>query len=436
MQTHKLYRRWQAVADAHPDDLALHDFGGGQGWSFAEVAAEVERRPRAGRYVAASGLSVELVFETLRGWRDGAIVCPLDGECPSAEWFEQIPEGIAHVKLSPGSWPTLRAILMTAEQLEADADQIVAAMGLRSDWPNASAISMAHSYGFSNLVLPLLLHGVPLIWMGDPFPNTVQEVLAQLGPVTLAAVPVLWRTWHQSGVIDPEKVKLAISAGASLPLALEREVYEQCGVKIHNFYGASECGGIAYDETDQPRNDDALAGTLLPGVSLESTEAGIAIQSPAVAEALLSADGKLRSLQGTCSLEEEGKMDGQSFTLSQPRRDLINVAGRKVMPQTVERELENLDGVEFAIVLGVQSRDPFRNEQVTACVLTGECRDLNPIRAQLRLTLQSYEVPARIMSWKEMTTAQPSECSRNEWRRKFREALMNHAGPSNLKVSN
>ena len=52
----------------------------------------------------------------------------------------------------------------------ADAENIVATMGLRPDWPNLGVISLAHSYGFSNLVLPLLLHGIPLILAPVPLP--------------------------------------------------------------------------------------------------------------------------------------------------------------------------------------------------------------------------------------------------------------------------
>ena len=48
-------------------------------------------------------------------------------------------------------------------------------MGLRPDWPNLGVISLAHSYGFSNLVLPLLLHGIPLILAPSPLPEAVRQ---------------------------------------------------------------------------------------------------------------------------------------------------------------------------------------------------------------------------------------------------------------------
>ena len=48
-------------------------------------------------------------------------------------------------------------------------------MGLRADWPNLGVISLAHSYGFSNLILPLLLHGIPLILAPAPLPEIIRR---------------------------------------------------------------------------------------------------------------------------------------------------------------------------------------------------------------------------------------------------------------------
>ena len=155
----------------------------------------------------------------------------------------------------------------TAEQLAADAENIVATMGLRPDWPNLGVISMAHSYGFSNLVLPLLLHGIPLILAPAPLPEIVRRAAETEPAITLAAVPAMWRAWHEADAIPPN-VRLAISAGAPLPLNLEQAVFKTRGLKIHNFLGSSECGGIAYDAGETPRTDAACVGAPMRNVNL------------------------------------------------------------------------------------------------------------------------------------------------------------------------
>jgi acyl-coenzyme A synthetase/AMP-(fatty) acid ligase len=129
--------------------------------------------------------------------------------------------------------------------LVADVENIVTTMGLRPDWPNVGVISLAYSYGFSNLVLPLLLHGIPLFLAASPLPVALRGAAETQGDLTIAGVPALWHAWHKAGAIL-SNVRLAISAGAPLPLALEHDIFEAHGLKIHNFYGSTECGGISY----------------------------------------------------------------------------------------------------------------------------------------------------------------------------------------------
>ena len=73
----------------------------------------------------------------------------------SSQMLVMSKTGVQGLDTGPGN---PRAILFTVSQLMADATNIVDTMGLRADWPNLGVISLAHSYGFSNLITPLLLH--------------------------------------------------------------------------------------------------------------------------------------------------------------------------------------------------------------------------------------------------------------------------------------
>ncbi len=145
------------------------------------------------------------------------MVCPLEpGQSPPE--ISAPPKNCAHLKSTSATGGTARFVAFTAEQLVADAENIVATMGLRADWPNLGVISLAHSYGFSNLVLPLLLHGIPLILAPAPLPEIIRRAAENESAITLAAVPAMWRAWHEAKAI-PQNVRLAISAGAPLPVA-------------------------------------------------------------------------------------------------------------------------------------------------------------------------------------------------------------------------
>jgi acyl-CoA synthetase (AMP-forming)/AMP-acid ligase II len=280
-----LYERWLAVARAQRGEPALFELSAGRVWTFDQLARAAEQGPTpTGPLAYPCGQTAEFVLTVLRAWRAGQVVCPLEpDQAPPA--VPPPPPGVVHLKTTSATTGPARCIAFTADQLAADADQLVPTMGLRPERPNLGAISLAHSYGFSNLITPLLLHGIPLLLPGSPLPEAVRRAAAAVPEVTLPGVPALWRAWHEADAI-PDNVHLALSAGAPLPLALEEAVFAARGLKIHNFYGSSECGGIAYDATDVPRSDPAVVGTAVRGVALRVSEVDgcLEVRSPAVGQ--------------------------------------------------------------------------------------------------------------------------------------------------------
>ncbi|HWQ93415.1 MAG TPA: class I adenylate-forming enzyme family protein, partial [Clostridia bacterium] len=269
-----LYQRWLETVRATGPQTALTDMAAGRSWTFQALANEAERgAPASEPVLFADATGAGFILAVLRAWRAGRILCPLEpGQLPPG-LTTGLPAGIAHLKFTSASTGTPRVVALTGAQMAADADNIVASMGLRPDWPNIGVISLAHSYGFSNLVLPLLLHGIPLILAEAALPEALRRAAANQSCVTLAAVPALWRAWLEAGSIPPN-IKLAISAGAPLPLPLEVAVFDRHRLKIHNFYGSSETGGIAFDGSAEPRTDAAFVGSPMANVQVALAEDG------------------------------------------------------------------------------------------------------------------------------------------------------------------
>jgi acyl-CoA synthetase (AMP-forming)/AMP-acid ligase II len=73
--------------------------------------------------------------------------------------------------------------------------------------------------------------------------------------------------------------------------------------------------------------------------------------------------------------------------------DLIKTAGSNVSPAEVEREMQQLDGVDSAYVVGLPDRE--RGQLVVAAVVPrkGASVDVKAIEAQLRQRLSGYKVP-------------------------------------------
>jgi len=166
-----LYDRWRQIARERRAEIALRDEASNGQWTFTELAQVTENGlPDDPPVVYPHGISADFIFSVLRAWRYGRVVCPLEtGQAAPA--VPGPPPNIVHLKTTSATTGAPRVIAFAASQLMADVENIATTMGLQPEWPNIGVISLAHSYGFSNLVLPLLLKGIPLVLPGSPLPE-------------------------------------------------------------------------------------------------------------------------------------------------------------------------------------------------------------------------------------------------------------------------
>ena len=163
----------------------------------------------------------------------------------AADWGENPP---SLLKLTSGTTAAPRAIRFRSHQLLADCNQICDTMDISDDDLNFGVIPVSHSYGFSNLLTPLIARGVPMVVSRDRTPRAVLADLARTGATVFPGTPAFYQAFCDIGDVPPlPKLRLCISAGAPLSSAVAKKFFEKFKQPIHSFYGASECGGICYD---------------------------------------------------------------------------------------------------------------------------------------------------------------------------------------------
>lgn len=435
-----LYEQWCQIATERRDTLALRDLASGRRWTFGELHAAGEawngapgsdpacsedmnapcRRPAfqsEGGLAHPQGNCPEFVIGLLAAWRDGTIVCPLEPDQAPPQ-VSLPPRSCVHLKLTSATTGVPRLVAFTGKQLAADAENIVATMGLRPDWPNLGVISLAHSYGFSNLVLPLLLHGIPLLLVPAPLPEAVRRAAEGESAITLAAVPALWRAWHEAKAIPPN-VRLAISAGAPLPASLEHDVFAAHGLKIHNFYGSTECGGIAYDATDTPRADDACVGAPMRNVDLSLNEDGcLVVRSRAVGETYWpQPEDTLRA--GRFQTSDLAELNDGVVHLRGRASDQINVAGRKVSPTAIEKALMEHPALSACLVFGAPGRDGDRADLIVACVVAASPVSSETLRQFMLERVPAWQMPRDWWFVDSLATNRLGKTSRVAWCRRY-----------------
>jgi acyl-coenzyme A synthetase/AMP-(fatty) acid ligase len=246
----------------------------------------------------------------------------------------------------------------------------------------------------------------------------MRRAITCTGAVTLAAVPTLWRLWHEAGVVSAN-IRLGISAGAPLPLALEQNVFARHELKIHNFYGASECGGIAYDSSITPRADASCVGAPMRNLFLAVNEEDcLEVRGDNVAETYWPdpEPGLAGGVYRTSDLAE--LREGKVF-LRGRASDVINVAARKVAPESIERLLATHPDVRDCLVFGMPDRDGQRGDVIVACVVARNGTNVESLRQFLLARSEAWQVPREFWLIDSLEANQRGKLSRAEWRQKF-----------------
>jgi long-chain acyl-CoA synthetase len=297
------------------------------------------------------------------------------------------------LKITSGTTGAPRAVRFRETQLLADCQNICQTMGLRPDDLNFGVISFSHSYGFSNLITPLLYQGTSLACSTDRMPRAVHDRLQNSGATVFPATPALFQALSSlSDIRRPDRIRLCISAGAPLAPEIARQFHRSFGLKIHSFYGSSECGGIAYDRSEDLELPTGFVGTPMNGVELARVDDDrIAVHGPNVADGYFP-EGELDVLDGVRFVP------GDIIACSNPGLQLIgrmsdfaNIAGKKVHPSVIEEHLRQLPGVVDAIVFGIPSLT--RNEDLVAYVVTSNAVSRQALETHCREGLSSWQVP-------------------------------------------
>ena len=105
-------------------------------------------------------------------------------------WLGPSPE---FLKLTSGTTSAPRAVRFRGCQLIADCENICKTMGISDADLNYAVIPLSHSYGFSNLVTPLLVKGVPMAVSTDRMPRAVLDGLLATSATVFPATPFFFQ---------------------------------------------------------------------------------------------------------------------------------------------------------------------------------------------------------------------------------------------------
>ncbi|MEO7274823.1 MAG: fatty acid--CoA ligase family protein [Vicinamibacterales bacterium] len=327
---------------------------------------------------------------------------------PEAEAKPAIVRGATALKITSGSTGLPKATFTTEAELVLDTEHIVEAMGIRPEHTQIAAVPLSHAYGLGNVLMPVLMQGTAVVLRDGFVPHALPTDARTYGADIFKGVPFMFEHFAATPPPGgwPPRLRLLVSAGARLEAPTVRRFFEVCGVKVHSFYGTSETGGIAFDDSSEIHPETTVGHllrdvqvTLRPEPGAPAEGGRVHVAGPTVAAGYageVESDGAF--VEGGYLTGDIGRLDagGRLMLLGRVSR-FVNVAGRKVQPEEVEAVLRNMPGVADARVLGAP--DAFRGQQVVACVVAaGPALDMLEIRQYCAARLAAYKVP-RTLIW-------------------------------------
>src|SRR5258707_15890573 len=97
----------------------------------------------------------------------------------------------------------------------------------------------------------------------DRTPRAILADLVRSNATVFPGMPVFYQAFCEMEHAPAlSKLRLCISAGAPLPIAIAKKFQEKFNLAIHSFYGASECGGICYNREATNRSE-GFVGELM-----------------------------------------------------------------------------------------------------------------------------------------------------------------------------
>jgi long-chain acyl-CoA synthetase len=302
-----------------------------------------------------------------------------------------------------------KAVELSDTNLLANVEGLRIAGEFTGDDVMLAILPLFHAFGLTvTLLLPLVLGGK--VVLEDRFvPRTSLQSVAAHRVSAMIGVPSQFRLLAKERMeVDAASLRLCIAGAERLGDYLGQAFQERFDRPLLQGYGATEASPVI--SFNRPRqNRPGSVGLPLPNIrvtireelrELPGGERGeVCVEGPSV---MLGYSGQPEATAskipgGMLRTGDRGWMDSDGFLYLAGRADdMLKVAGEKVYPAEIERVLEQIEGVEEAVVIGVD--DAARGTALAAFVAAraGTSLDAAAVRAACRERLEAAKTPRTV----------------------------------------
>lgn len=316
----------------------------------------------------------------------------------------------AIILYTSGTTGTPKGAMLTHGNVYSNARDVSTYLGYRADDRIIATLPVFHVFALTVVVNAPLISGATVLLAPRFSPSEIFALAKEQQATVFAGVPTMYNFLYLLPEGKPEDfstIRLAISGGASLPVALLHNFEQKFNVRVSEGYGLSEASPVTcFNPLDRDRKAGSIGTSInnvenrvvdVNGRQVPVGEVGeLVVRGPNVMKgyykmpeetAMAIRDGWLYT-GDLAKVDEEGY-----FYIVDRKKDMIIVGGYNVYPREVEEVLFAHDNIVEAAVVGYP--DPNFGEAVHAYIVLKEvaATTTDDILAYCAQHMVKYKVP-------------------------------------------
>jgi long-chain acyl-CoA synthetase len=321
-------------------------------------------------------------------------------------------DDVAIILYTSGTTGKPKGAMLTHKNLYSNAQDVSDYLKMSESDKVITVLPMFHVFCLTVALNAPLMNGATILIMPKFSPKDVFELAKKYEATVFAGVPTMYNfLLQQPGVYpdDLQSLRLCISGGASMPVALLKNFEQKFNVMISEGYGLSEAAPVTcFNPLDRPRKPGSIGTSIINVENKVVNELGEEVPTGEVGELIVRGpnvmkgyykmpeDTEVTIRNGWLYTGDLATMDDEGyFYIVDRKKDMINVGGYNVYPREVEEVLYSHPEIVEVAVLGVP--DPNFGEAVK-CFVVSKNKDIteSELISYCSEHLAKYKIPSRI----------------------------------------
>ncbi|WP_404451691.1 fatty acid--CoA ligase family protein [Virgibacillus necropolis] len=305
-----------------------------------------------------------------------------------------------------------KGAMLTHKNLYSNAKDVADYLTINGDDRVIAALPMFHVFCLTVSLNAPLMNGGTILIVPTFSPQEVFRIAKEQDATVFAGVPTMYNYLLQSIAGNEDNfsgIRLCISGGSSMPVALLKQFEQAFHVKVSEGYGLSEASPVTcFNPLDRPRKPGSIGTNILNVENKVVDEFGVEVPVGEVGELIVQGPNVMKGYykmpEETAHALKDGwlytgdmaRMDDEGyFYIVDRKKDMIIVGGYNVYPREVEEILYAHPSVSEAAVIGTPNANT--GEAVIGFVVTQDPSLKEDVLLEFcKGHLAKYKVPKEI----------------------------------------